>query len=61
MRDLGDRTLAAVRSRAHGAGSDAPFEETAWQVAEGRDGKLVRLRSYASESEALEAAGIREP
>ena len=61
VRDLGDRTLAAVRSRAHGAGSDAPFEETAWQLAEGRDGKLLRLRSYASESEALEAAGIREP
>ena len=59
-REHGDRTVSAVRYRGHGAGSHAPFEQVRWQVGEWSDGKLVTLRTYSTESEALEAAGIRE-
>ena len=60
VREHGDLTVSCVRYRGHGAGSDAPFEQVRWQVGEWRDGKLVELRTYASDSEALEAAGLRE-
>jgi ketosteroid isomerase-like protein len=60
MRDLGDLTLGAGRVRGHGAGSDTPFDETSWGVAEWRDGKCVWWGNYATEAEALEAAGLRE-
>ena len=59
MRDLGDLTLGAARVRGHGAGSDTPFDEMTWGVAEWRDGKCVRWGSYATEAEALEAVGLR--
>ena len=59
-RDLGDLTLTATRIRGHGAGSDVLVEQTLWQVSEWRDKKCVWWGSYASEREALEAAGLRE-
>jgi hypothetical protein len=46
--------------RGHGTGSDAPWEQTQWHVAEWRDKKVIRWRIFMSESEALEAAGLRE-
>jgi ketosteroid isomerase-like protein len=60
VRDLGNLVLGVVRFRGHGAGSDAPVEQTVWQIAEWRDRKVVWWRSCASESEALEAVGLRE-
>jgi ketosteroid isomerase-like protein len=59
-RDLGDLTLTATRMRGHGAGSDVLVEQTLWQVIEWRDKKCVWWGSYASERDALEAAGLRE-
>jgi hypothetical protein len=60
VRDLGDLTLAAVRIRGHGAGSDTPLEETLWTPAEWRDGKCVWWANHGTEAEALEAVGLRE-
>ena len=53
-------TVTRVRFRGHGIESDAPWEQTQWQVAEWRQGKVIRLRAFLSEAEALEAAGIEE-
>src|SRR5919109_5398652 len=30
MRDFGETTIAAIRALGHGAGSDVPFDDTAW-------------------------------
>jgi ketosteroid isomerase-like protein len=60
LRDLGRVTVARARLRGHGTGSDVPFEEPIWQVAEWRRRKCVWWHSFRSEAEALEAAGLRE-
>jgi hypothetical protein len=60
MRDLGDVTLAAVRMRGHGAGSDTPLDEALWSAAEWHDRKCVWWGNYATEAEALEAVALRE-
>jgi ketosteroid isomerase-like protein len=60
LRDLGDRALGAARIRGHGAGSDTPFDEPFWGVAEWRQGKCVRWANFGTEAEALEAVGLRE-
>jgi ketosteroid isomerase-like protein len=60
VRDLGDLTLAAVRIRGHGAGSDTPLAETLWTLAEWRDGKCVSWANHGTEGEALEAVRLRE-
>ncbi len=60
VRDLGDATLSRSRFRAHGIGSGAAIEHTIWQYAEWRQQKCVRWRTFASEAEALEAAGLEE-
>ena len=60
VRDLGDLTLAALRARGHGAGSDTPTEETVWHVARWRHGKCVWWRTFDTRAEALEAAGLSE-
>jgi ketosteroid isomerase-like protein len=60
VRDLGDVTVARALLRGHGTGSDAPWEQTQWHVAEWRDKKVIRWRIFMSEAEALEAAGLRE-
>ncbi len=59
-RDLGDVTLATVRMRGRGAGSDTPLDETLWSAAEWRAGKCVWWGNYGTEAEALEAVGLRE-
>jgi ketosteroid isomerase-like protein len=57
--DMGDVTVNALRVRGHGLGSDTPFEESIWQVAEWRAGKAISWHSHATEAEALEAAESR--
>ena len=59
-RELGNLTLATLRSRGHGADSDTPFVDTLWVVVHWRDKKAVRWRVCTSESEALEAVGLSE-
>jgi ketosteroid isomerase-like protein len=60
VQDLGNVTVARTRLRGHGIASGAILEQTAWQVAEWRQRKCVRYRTFASEAEALEAAGLEE-
>ena len=60
VRDLGDLTVANVRLRGHGAGSDVPCRQTLWYVARWRRGKCVWWGDFAREAEALEAAGLSE-
>jgi ketosteroid isomerase-like protein len=60
VRDLGDVTVTRIRLRGHGVESDAPWEQTQWQVADWRHGKIIRGRVFLTEAEALEAAGLRE-
>jgi ketosteroid isomerase-like protein len=61
VRDLGgDSLIGAVRVRGHGLEGGAPFEEVLWQAVKSRDGKSTWWRNFTSESEALEAAGLRE-
>ena len=60
VRDLGDRTLAVLDVRGHGGQSSAPVGQVLWQLAEWPDGKLAHMSTYATEAEALEAAGLRE-
>ena len=59
-REVGNLTLATLRSRGHGADSDTPFVDTVWVVVDWRDKKAVRWRVCTSESEALEAVGLSE-
>jgi ketosteroid isomerase-like protein len=60
VRDVGDLTLATVRTSGHGSDTDTPFEMPLWQVIRWRSGKCVGWRSYGIRAEALEAAGLRE-
>ena len=60
VRDAGPLVVSGLRNRAHGEGSAAPLEEFVWQVSEWRDGQVVRWQMYASEQEAIEAAGLEE-
>jgi ketosteroid isomerase-like protein len=60
VRDLGEVTLTKMRARGHGAGSDVPFEQTLWSAARWREKKTVWSGTFATETEALEAVGLRE-
>ncbi len=60
MRDLGAITFVHGCLRGQGAESGAAFERTMYLVAEWRTRKIVRWGAYASEAEALEAAGLSE-
>ena len=60
VRDLGDLTLAAICLHGHGLGSGAPIDQGLSQVIEWRDRKAVRVESFRSETEALEAVGLSE-
>src|SRR5215212_5211325 len=58
--DAGDDVIAVVYERARGRRSDVPVEQRQWHVWTVRNGKLLRLRIYATRSEALEAVGLPE-
>ena len=60
VHDLGDLTLASVRTHSHGAGSDIPWDETTWQVFRWRRGKCVLWRTFDTQAETLEAVGLSE-
>ncbi len=60
VRDLGEVTVARVRLRGHGKASGATIDRHAWQVAEWRERKCVRWRTFDSEAMALKSAGLRE-
>jgi ketosteroid isomerase-like protein len=59
-RELGNLTLATLRSRGHGADSDTPFVDTVWVAVEWRDKKVVWWGAFATEDEALAAVGRSE-
>jgi ketosteroid isomerase-like protein len=58
IRAVGDVTISNVRAHGRGEGSDTPFEDAIWVVAQVRDGKVVRWQTFPSEAEAFEAAGL---
>ena len=58
--DRGDVTLVGMRARAHGAGSDAPFDDTAWQLGRWRHGRCVFWQVFTNRDEAFRAAGLSE-
>jgi ketosteroid isomerase-like protein len=60
LRDAGDLTIATLRVRGRGAESDTPVDTMVWHVSQFRNGKCIGWRVYTSESEALEAVGLRE-
>jgi len=60
VRDGGDVTLAAFRAVGHGAGSEVPFQDTAWMLCQWRAGKCIAWRVFTNRSEALGAAGLSE-
>ena len=58
--DADDQVIAVVRSYGRGRRSGVPvdmLEAHLWTV---RDGKLVRLRTFATKEAALEASGLSE-
>jgi hypothetical protein len=58
VRDFEDVTLAGLRALAHGVGSHAPFDDTAWQLGRWRGGKCVFWQVFTSREEAFEAAEL---
>ena len=60
VRDLGAITFVGGCLRGQGAESEAAFERTMCLVAEWRNRKIVWWGAFASEADALEAAGLRE-
>ena len=59
-RDLGGRGIARFRTHARGVESAAPMEQTVWSVGEYHHGKIIGWHFFATEDEALEAAGLSE-
>jgi ketosteroid isomerase-like protein len=60
VRDLGDVTVADLRLHGRGAGSAVPTDERLWVVARWRRGKCISWSDFATEAEALEAAGLSD-
>ena len=59
FRDLGgDRVLQLGRFRAVGKGSGVPIDQPQALLFEFKEGKVIRIRGFASHKEALEAAGL---
>jgi ketosteroid isomerase-like protein len=56
--DAGDSVVAAVRLTARGRQTSIPVEQRFVHVWAFRDGMAIGVRTYASASEALEAAGL---
>jgi ketosteroid isomerase-like protein len=60
IRDMGDRIVATGHLRIRGKGSGAETESPVGSVAELKDGKPIRIRTFLDPKEALEAAGLQE-
>ena len=60
FRDLGDRVLVLGRLTARARGTEAEVETQAAWIARFDNGRATEIRTYASQSEALEAVGLRE-
>ena len=60
VRDSGDCGIVALRVRGHGLDSGTPLDERVWQAWKARNGKVLWWRTFGSEAEALEAAGLSE-
>ncbi len=60
VRAAADATISNVRFQGRGGESGVPFEDTIWQVARWCDGRVVWIKSYLEQAEALEAAGLSE-
>jgi ketosteroid isomerase-like protein len=58
IRQAGANVVATGRLRTRGKGSGAPSESPFGWVAEFRDGKSMRIRTYLDPRQALEAAGL---
>jgi uncharacterized protein len=56
--DAGDHVIAAVHTWGRGKQSGVPVEQRQWHVWRLRDGKLWRLRVYATKDDALKAVGL---
>ena len=59
-RDMGDRLVAIGRLHARGKASGADTESPIGYVADFKNGKAIRIRSWLDPKEALEAAGLSE-
>lgn len=57
---LREEVVATVNHRGRGRTSGVEVQMTNWQVFSVRDGRIVRYRLYATQNEALEAAGLSE-
>ena len=60
IRDMGDRIVAIGHLRIRGKESGAETESPVGYMAELKDGKPIRIRTYLDPEEALEAAGLKE-
>ena len=60
IRDAGDQIVAIGRVRTRGKVSGAVTESPVGYVADFRNGKVTRIRTYLDPQEALLAAGLRE-
>jgi ketosteroid isomerase-like protein len=58
--DKGDYVVVRTRQTGRGKSSGAPMEGLFWFVCQMREGKAVRIEVFATEQEALEAAGLSE-
>jgi ketosteroid isomerase-like protein len=58
-KDLGDRVLVLYRLRVRGRDSGVEIDQPGGAVYQFRDGRIVLGRSFLSQSEALEAVGLR--
>ena len=58
--EAGDQVVASIRISARGRESGLPINQRIPSVWTVRHGRVVRVRGYRDEAEALEAAGLRE-
>jgi ketosteroid isomerase-like protein len=60
FRELEGQILVLERAFARGRDSGIALDTAAAWIARLRGGRIVKFRSYSSQQEALEAAGVRE-
>lgn len=58
LSDVGEHVLAKTRHHGRGKTSGIEVEQVIFQIWTLRNGKIVRVRMYYDEAEALEAAGL---